>query len=327
MKKNIAVLTGGFSGEAVIAERSAAMVMNNIDRARFEPVLFRIEREQWTAEIEGERVDINKDDFSICAPSGRHFHPDCVFVMIHGTPGEDGILQGYLDLIGLPYTTGGVLNLAVTFNKAMTTMTLREKGFKVAKSAVVIANERIDLHRMVESLGLPCFVKPNRGGSSIGMSKVKTLEELQPAIDRALKEDSQVLIEQFMTGREITCGVIPWKGELLALPPTEIITENDFFDFAAKYQGQSREITPAEIPNKTTEQIQTLTKQIYRALDCRGMIRIDYKLFKDEPHIIEVNTVPGFSEASIVPQQAAAIGISKTEVISTLIDDALTLNS
>ncbi|WP_306640522.1 D-alanine--D-alanine ligase family protein [Sanyastnella coralliicola] len=322
MKKKVAVLTGGFSGEAVIAERSAAMVMNNIDRDRYEPVLYRITENDWHAELGDLKHPIDKNDFSVTA-GNETFHPDLAFVMIHGDPGENGILQGYFELLGLPYTTGDVLNMSITFSKSATVRQLRQLGYAVAKGVVLEKGQAHTPTQIVDDLGLPLFVKPNEGGSSIGMSKVSTLAELQPAIDGAFEEDDQVLVEQFLEGREVTCGVIPWEGGLKALPATEIITGNAFFDFAAKYEGESQEITPADVPSEWMTSVQTTAMKIYGDLHCGGMIRVDFMIVGNQPHVIEVNTVPGFSEASIVPQQAAAVGISKTEVISALIESAL----
>lgn len=320
--KNIAVLTGGFSGEAVIAEKSAAMVMRSIDRERYRPVLYRITEEAWTAHLDDESVEIDRATFHATFDEGR-FVPDLAFVMIHGTPGEDGILQGYLELMGIPFTTGNVLNMSLTFSKHATTSYLRNRGYNVADSKLLEEEESPDIDEILAITGLPCFVKPNEGGSSIGMSKVSERNQLLPAIQKAKAVFPEVLIERFMVGREVTCGVLPINGKPTALPPTEIITDNEFFDYAAKYEGQSKEITPAEIGEEQTARVQDLAMRIYRSLNCKGMVRVDFILIEGQPHVIEVNTVPGFSEHSIIPQQAGAAGISSTQLITEVIESCL----
>jgi D-alanine-D-alanine ligase len=317
--KRVAVFAGGHSGESVISERSAGMVMNNIDRSRFDPVLYRIYEDEWTAEVNNVRVPVNKHDLSIDRGTQK-WQPEVVFMMIHGTPGEDGILQGYLDTIGLPYTTGGVLNMALTFNKGLTTLSLRNLGVPVADSRIVRKDQGTESMGFIAQIGFPCFVKPNRGGSSLGASRVNSEEELPEALKKAFAVDSEVLVESFMQGTEVTCGVIPWKGGIRALPATEIISENAFFDFEAKYQGKSHEITPARISDAIMQKVQDTSAFIYTSMNCRGMIRIDYMIVGDTPHVIEINTVPGFSEASIIPQQAAVEGIDKTSLISSVLD-------
>ncbi len=317
-KKRIAVVSGGFSGEAAVSMRSASMVMTHIDREKYSPIQVVIERKKWVAIVENQEIAIDKNDFSF-EFNGVRNHFDGVFMIVHGTPGEDGILQGYFQLMGIPFTTGDVLNMAITFNKKSTTDALRNLGYSVAKSVMVREGEKVDVETIIAKLGLPCFVKPNNGGSSIGTSKVKASADLQIAVDKALKEDHQALIESFIDGVEVTCGVIQIQGKITALPLTEIVTENEFFDYQAKYEGASQEITPARLPEEMSHQVRTLAARIYQDLRCSGMIRVDFIIQNDEPHVIEVNTVPGFSEASIIPQQAAAFGIDKTTLISTVI--------
>lgn len=319
MKRKIAVLAGGYSGESVISERSAKMVMNNIDRVHFDPILIRVYRDCWYADVDGVETDVNKANLSVMV-NGNLFIPEAAFIMIHGTPGEDGILQGYLDMIGIPYTTGGVLNMALTFNKGLTTLALRSYGIPVAKSRILTVKNSPSNSALINEIGLPCFVKPNRGGSSLGTSRVNNADELTPAIKKAFAVDGEVLIESFLEGTEVTCGVIPWENDILALPATEIISENEFFDFEAKYEGKSNEITPARIDDDTMASVKKTSENIYRLMDCGGMIRVDFMIVKGVPHVIEINTVPGFSEASIIPQQAAVHGIDKASLISTLLN-------
>lgn len=319
MKRKIAVLAGGYSGESVISERSANMVMNNIDRALFDPILIRIYQDGWHADVDGVKTAVDKANLSVMV-NGNLFVPEAAFIMIHGTPGEDGMLQGYLDMIGMPYTSGSVLNMALTFNKGLTTLALRSFGIPVAKSRILTHRNMPSNHELIEEIGLPCFVKPNCGGSSLGASRVNNADDLTPALQKAFAVGEEVLIEAFLEGTEVTCGVIPWEKGILALPATEIVSENEFFDFAAKYEGKSTEITPARIDDATMSLVKKTSENIYRLMDCGGMIRIDFMIVNGVPHVIEINTVPGFSEASIIPQQAAVQGIDKASLISTLLN-------
>lgn len=320
--KEVAVLYGGYSKEAQISFKSASMVMANIDRGRFQPTLVRIDEENWQVE-EAEKVyPIDKNDFSYNV-HGKKKHFDLLFNMIHGTPGEDGLLTGYFEMMGLRHTNGSVLNMALTFDKEATKSMLSRNGINTAKSKLLRSDEVYSRKSIITDLGLPCFVKPNRGGSSFGASKVDREEELLIAIEKAFEEDELVLVESFIKGRECSCGVIMTRGRARSLPITEIISEAEFFDFAAKYEGKSQEITPAEIPQKIYQRIQQLTEEICELLECKGVARVDYLIREEEIFVIEVNTVPGFSEASIVPQQAAADGISEKELISLIIDSVL----
>jgi D-alanine-D-alanine ligase len=319
MKKRIAVVCGGYSGEAAVSMRSAEMVMNNIDREKYTPTKVVIGRKEWYAEVNGVKLSINRNDFSFTDSQENH-HFDGAFIIVHGTPGEDGKLQGYFAMLGIPHTTGDVLNMAVTFNKKATTRTLGVFGYQVAKSIVLKKHEPYSVSFITQNLGLPCFVKPNCGGSSIGTSRVNKPEELHLALDKAFVEDSEVIIEEFIAGTEVTCGVIIYNGKPMALPITEIVSKKEFFDFEAKYQGASEEITPARIPEHIREKIQRSCEDIYKKMDCKGMIRIDFLIRGEETFVVEINTVPGFTEASIIPQQAAVLGISKTELITTVIE-------
>lgn len=318
MKRRVAVFAGGYSQEAAVSLKSAAMVMNNINRELFDPLLIRISKQGWEAEFKGLTFAVDRSNCTVQLPE-RIFVPDVACIMIHGTPGEDGHLQGYFDMIGLPYTTGGVLNMALTFDKGLTTQTLRALNLPTTTGLLLRAGEEHNLADVLAQVGLPCFVKPNRGGSSIGMSKVNAAEALPAALTKAFQEDSQVLVERFVAGTEVTCGVIPWEGDIRALPATEIVSENEFFDFEAKYLGKSQEITPARITDEVMLAVQTLALRIYRAFECRGMIRVDMLIDNDAPLVIEINTVPGFTEASIIPQQAAVVGISKSELITAVL--------
>jgi len=316
--QKIAVVCGGYSGEAEVSMRSAAMVMEHIDLTLYSPVKIVIQKNRWFAEWKGAEWEVNRNDFSVMLDGEIHQF-DGAFIIVHGTPGENGLLQGYFEMLGIPYTTGDVLNMSITFNKKATTTFLKSLGFSVAESVVLYKNEEWNADSILHRVGLPCFVKPNNGGSSIGTSKVKELGQLMPAIEKAFKEDGQVIIESFLNGTEVTCGVIQWEGKVRALPMTEIVSENEFFDFEAKYKGKSNEITPARIDKALFEEIQNLSEKIYIQLKCRGMIRVDFIIHDGVPHVVEVNTVPGFSAASIIPQQAACVGIDKTALITAVI--------
>lgn len=316
--QKIAVVCGGYSGEAEVSMRSAAMVMEHIDLTLYSPVKIVIQKDRWFAEWKGAEWEVNRNDFSVMLDGEIHQF-DGAFIIVHGTPGENGLLQGYFEMLGIPYTTGDVLNMSITFNKKATTTFLKSLGFSVAESVVLYKNEEWNADSILQRVGLPCFVKPNNGGSSIGTSKVKEMGQLVPAIEKAFKEDGQVIIESFLNGTEVTCGVIQWEGKVQALPMTEIVSENEFFDFEAKYKGKSHEITPARIDQALFEEIQNLSEKIYIQLKCRGMIRVDFIIHDGVPHVVEVNTVPGFSAASIIPQQAACVGIDKTALITAVI--------
>jgi D-alanine-D-alanine ligase len=320
--KNIAVVCGGYSGEKVVSMRSGSMVMENIDREKFFPIQIIVEEKRWYALLDGNELEVNRNNFSVCVNEEPiHFH--AVFMMIHGTPGENGLMQGYFEMLGIPCTTGDVLNMALTFNKKATTQALGAMGYRVAKSVVVRKDDALSADEIITQVGLPCFVKPNCGGSSIGTSKVNESVELLEAIERARNEDEDIIVEEFVSGREVTCGVIKMNGVPTALPITEIVSENEFFDFEAKYEGKSEEITPAPIDAKVYKRVQELAARIYSDLNCGGMIRVDFLLPDSEPSVIEVNTVPGFSAASIIPQQAEVMGMDKKTLISTVLESVL----
>lgn len=317
----LAVVCGGYSAEAPVSLKSAANVMEHLDRSRYAPTLVHIDPDGWWAEVAGERRAVNRADFTV--PGLPPFQG--VFIIVHGTPGEDGRLQGYFELLGLPHTTGDARSMALTFHKGWTTALLRGKGHPVAPSKEVARGtdvDALDVEELLVGIGLPCFVKPNEAGSSFGVHRVDREEEVQPAIAAALAaERSSVLVEGYLRGREFTVGVLPnGAGGVHALPITEIVSHNAFFDYQAKYEGASDEITPADLPQEVTDQMHALAVAVYRDLDCRGMARVDMILVEGIPRIIEINTVPGFSAASIVPQQAAAMGLSKQALLTRVIE-------
>ncbi len=325
-KKKIAFVTGGYSGEAVISYKSAVTIENNIDKDRYDVYKIDIHPTGWWYETEeGEDIAVDKNDFSINI-NGSKITFDSVLIGIHGTPGEDGKLQGYLDLLSIPYTSCNAAVSALTFNKRNTVSVAAFAGIKVAKSVLLVKNNFISADEIAGQLTFPVFIKPNNGGSSIGMSKVNDpSEELGTAIEKAFKEDHQVLIEEFIKGREFTIGVFKSGGNIITLPITEIISKKDFFDYEAKYAaGMSDEITPAAVDEVIAEKIRSNAKSIYRLFDCRGIVRIDFILNEtdQEPFMLEINTVPGQSEASIVPKQVQAMGWTLQELYSALIEES-----
>ncbi len=324
-KPVIAFVTGGYSSEAVISYKSAITIEKNIDTSKFDVYRIDITPEEWFHQTtSGEKIAVRRDDFTLLI-DGKVINFDAVFIGIHGTPGEDGKLQGYFDLLNLPYTSCDATSSAITFNKRYTTAVAGASGFHVAKSIHIFKSNFIMEDIAGWDLKFPVFVKPNNGGSSIGMSRVNVREELSTAIEKAFNEDNQVLIEEFIAGREFTIGVFKSKGRIITLPFTEIITENEFFDFEAKYQGKSKEVTPAECSQDTADKVRKAAAGIYSVFNCRGVVRMDF-IFNDEnkmPYLLEINTVPGQSAASIVPQQVAAMGVSLTDFYTMLIEEAL----
>ena len=327
--QRVAVTCGGYSGEADISRKSAAMVFKHMDRMRFAPTLVHIDRDGWFAESEGERFPIDKGDFTWMDSKGVQRGFDVVFEMAHGTPGEDGRLSAYFELIGLPYTASQPRTLAIGHHKAWTTALLARLGHPVAKAGIyradILDSLEADQEGLAAEFGLPCFVKACESGSSIGVTRVDEPGQFRGAFEAAFEASDSVMVESFLDGREFTCGVIPSTpgGPPRFLPVTEIISDNAFFDYEAKYAGKSREETPADIDDELTSDIQERAVAVYRDLDCSGMARVDFILHEGKPHVVEVNTVPGFSEMSIIPQQAQVVGISPTELISLILDNAL----
>lgn len=325
MKKKIALVTGGLSGEAQISYKSAVTVGNNIDRTKYD--VFKIDINPtgwWYVAADGSQSPVNRNDFSI-VDNGVTIKVDAVLLCIHGTPGEDGKLQGYFDMLGIPYTSCDAATSALTMNKRYTVAVAAFGGINVAKSMHLFRHTPIAATEILAHLQLPLFVKPNSGGSSIGMSKVTQANELEAALEKAFKEDAQILVEEFISGREFTIGVFKQAGVIQVLPITEIKTYNEFFDFEAKYQGKSKETTPAEIDDIMKERLAAAAKRVYEIFNCRGVVRIDfiYDTHTGKPYMLEVNTVPGQSEASVIPQQVKAMGMSLTEFYSAVIEEAL----
>lgn len=320
--KNIAVVMGGYSSERLISMKSGKVVAKNLQSEEFSVYTVVIERESWNLVLGNQKYNINKKDFSTNI-NGKNIFFDAVFIAIHGTPGEDGKFQSYLDELKIPYTTSGSAAAALSFNKGKCNEYLRENGFLCAQSYLLHKETVINENDILKRVGIPCFVKPNKNGSSFGASKVKEKEKLQEAIENAFNHDNEVLIETFLEGKEITCGIHNFGNELITFPATEIISENDFFDFEAKYEGKSQEITPARISDELALKIACKAKEIYRLLNLNGIARIDFIIQNNEPFIIEANTVPGLSEESIIPQQAACAGISLKDLFTMAVHHAM----
>jgi D-alanine-D-alanine ligase len=326
MKPNIAFVTGGYSTEAVISYKSALTIEKNVDTDKFNVYKIDITPQAWFYEsAKGEKIAVDRQDFSLTI-DGKKITFDAVLIGIHGTPGEDGKLQGYFDLTGLPYTSCDSATSALTFNKRYTVAVAAFAGINVAKSVHIFKHSPVTPEQILSQLSLPVFVKPNNGGSSIGMSKVNEAADLAGALDKAFKEDDQILVEEFIAGREFTIGVFKSTKGIITLPITEVRSKKDFFDYEAKYQGLSEEITPARVDEAIAEKVRTTAKKIYELFNCRGVVRIDfiYNEAKQAAYMLEINTVPGQSEASIVPQQVRAMGWTLKEFYSALIEDALT---
>lgn len=327
MKKNIALLAGGYSGEYVISIQTAQTIERNLDPERYSTYKIIVTRDAWWHETEsGEKIDVNKNDFSLSI-NGEKINFDCVFIAIHGTPGEDGRIQGYLDMLQIPYTSCNAIVSALTFNKSYCNKVVKAFNIvNIANSVHLIKGEPYSVGAILDVLQLPVFVKPNESGSSLGVSKVKKVEELLPAIEKAFSEDNQVLIEEFIEGRELTIGVYRTNGALNTLPPTEIVSHNEFFDYEAKYTpGVSNEITPADVNVKIRQELENKAGYIYRHLNCRGVVRMDFILQQpsNKLYFLEVNTMPGQSENSIVPQQVRAAGQSLKDFYGSLLEDTL----
>ncbi|PTS95542.1 D-alanine--D-alanine ligase [Pedobacter sp. HMWF019] len=327
MKKIIALLTGGTTGEWVVSVKSAATIAQNLDQDKFEVYKIMLTQQGWFYEpADSVKIEVDRNDFSVNI-KGRKVKFDGVFIAIHGSPGEDGKLQGYFDMLGLPYTTCDALTSAITMNKGYTKAIVQGiDSLHVAKSAQIFKNGPYQLDQIKKDLLLPYFVKPNNGGSSIGMSKVTNQYDLKDALDRAFQEDSQILIEEFIAGREFTVGVVKLDGKITVLPVTEVETAKEFFDFEAKYTpGVAKETTPAPIREETRLRVEKIAADVYRKLNCRGVVRIDFILKGDESdfYFIEINTIPGQTATSFIPQQVAAAGMKLNDFYTKLIRETI----
>ena len=323
MKKNIAIIMGGYSTEVNISIKSGNVVYEHLDREKYMPYRILISEEKWVAlDALDTEYSVDKNDFSFVL-KGKKILFDCVFNAIHGTPGEDGALLAYLNLIQLKHTSAPFYQMALTFNKRDTLSVVQAYGIKTATAVYLNKGDAIDLDAIISKVGLPCFIKPNKAGSSFGISKAHTKETILPAITIAFKEDTEILIESFLEGTEVSVGIISFEGITKVLPITEIVSENDFFDYEAKYNGKSEEITPARITEKQQEKVKKAAKKIYEILNLTGISRSEFIFVNDEPYFLEINMVPGLTAESILPQQALAAGISLQSLFGNAITTAL----
>ena len=324
LKRTIAIVCGGDSSEHDVSLRSAQGLYSFFDKERYNVYIVDVKGQDWHVELpDGTTAQIDRNDFSFIE-DGKARLFDYAYITIHGTPGENGLLQGYFDLIGLPYSTSGVLVEAMTFDKFVLNQYLRGYGVSVADSLLIRKGyeELVTDDEIEERIGMPCFVKPAADGSSFGVSKVKNKDQLAPAIRKAMLESSEIMVESFLEGTEISIGVFKTKERSVVLPATEVVTSNEFFDYDAKYNGQVQEITPARLPEDITDRVRKITSHIYDILHCNGIIRIDYIISKDgKISMLEVNTTPGMTVTSFIPQQVKAAGLSMTDVLTEIVEN------
>ena len=322
MKRIIAIVAGGDSSEHGVSMKSAEGIYSFIDKEKYTLYIIELTRQSWEAILpDGSRSQVDKNDFSF-TDNGQKIVPDFAYITIHGTPGENGILQGYFELIGIPYSTCDVLVSALTFSKFTLNQYLKSFGVRIAESMLVHKSHGISDEEVIDKIGLPCFIKPNASGSSFGVTKVKTREQIQPALETAFKESDDVMIEALMDGTELANGCYRAKGRTVVLPITEVVSKNEFFDFNAKYNGEVTEITPARLSPELTARVQKLTSAIYDILGCKGLVRVDYIITEGEKiNMLEVNTTPGMTATSFIPQQVRAAGLDIKDVMTEIIED------
>ena len=321
--KNIAIIMGGYSSEVEISLKSGEVVYQHLNRKLYQPFRVLILKDKWVAlDDANNEYPINKHDFST-EILGKKITFDCVFNAIHGEPGENGKILAYFELLGIPHTSAPAYQMALTFNKRDTLSVVKAYKIKTAISIYLNKGDVVDTDLIIKKVGLPCFVKPNNAGSSFGISKVHTKDKLLPALEIAFKEDTEILIESFLDGTEISVGVIEYDNKIKVLPITEIVSENDFFDYEAKYQGKSQEITPARISKTQEENAITTAKKVYKILNMSGFSRSEYIFIGDEPYFLEMNTVPGLTEDSLLPQQVNKAGISLEDLFGNAIKQAM----
>ncbi|HEX9600584.1 MAG TPA: D-alanine--D-alanine ligase [Mariniflexile sp.] len=323
MEKNIAIIMGGYSSEYQISLKSGQVVYETLDASKYNAYRIHVFKEKWVyVDSDNKEFPIDKNDFSVTINNSKVTF-DCVFNAIHGSPGEDGFMQAYFKLLNIPQTSCDMYQAALTFNKRDCLSVLKPYGIKTAESFYINLGDTINEDAIVAKVGLPCFIKANKAGSSFGVTKVHKKEAIKNAIEIAFKEDDEIIIESFLDGTEVSVGVINFKGETKVLPITEIVSENDFFDYEAKYLGKSQEITPARLTKDEETKVTATAKKVYEVLKMKGFSRSEYIFKNGEPHLLEVNTVPGLTLASILPQQAAAAGITLVELFDNAIEEAL----
>lgn len=322
MKRTIAIVAGGDSSEHGVSMKSAEGIYSFIDKEKYNLYIVELTKKSWEALLpDGTRAAIDKNDFSF-TENGKKVKPDFAYITIHGTPGENGILQGYFELLDIPYSTCDVLVSALTFSKFTLNQYLKGFGIRVAESMLVNKRHGISDEDVIGKIGLPCFIKPNASGSSFGVTKVKVKEQIQPALQKAFEESDDVMIEAYMDGIELANGCYRAEGKTVVLPITEVVSKNEFFDFNAKYNGEVTEITPARLSPELTGRVQKLTSAIYDILGCKGLVRVDYIITEGEKiNLLEINTTPGMTSTSFIPQQVRAAGLSMKDVMTDIIED------
>lgn len=322
MKRNIAIIAGGDTSESGVSMKSAEGIYSFIDKNRYNTYIVRLHKSEWKVIIDDQEVaDVDKNDFSFTTGSEK-VKFDFAYITIHGTPGEDGKLQGYLEMMGIPYSCCGILASAMTYNKFVCNHYLEGYGVKISDSLCIRKGQTVDNKDIIDRIGLPCFVKPNLGGSSFGVTKVKKAEELGPALEKAFNESNEIIVEAFMQGTELTCGCYRTRDKAVVFPITEVVTKNEFFDYDAKYNGQVDEITPARIDDSLANRVKQLTMAIYDILGCKGIVRIDYIVTEGSKiNLLEVNTTPGMTKTSFIPQQVRAAGMDIKDVMTEIIED------
>ncbi|RXQ87488.1 D-alanine--D-alanine ligase [Ancylomarina salipaludis] len=321
MKRNILIIAGGDSAEFEISMQTSQHIFNTLDKKQYQVYLAVFRGQNWKVNLEDREYDIDKNDFSITVDANK-IKFDFAYIAIHGTPGENGILQGYFNLINIPHSTCDVLSSSLTFNKHACNTYLKALGYQFAKSVLLKKNEKFDCKLIEQTVGFPCFVKPNADGSSFGISKVKQFSELENAILKAFNEGNEVIIEEFIEGLEVTCGLVKTSKEEIVFPITEVVPKNEFFDFEAKYDPtMAEEITPARISSELTSRIQNLTSEIYDALKCKGIVRIDYIIRNNDIYMLEANTIPGMTANSFIPKQVKAMNRELGDILSLVIED------
>lgn len=323
MKRKIAIVAGGDSSENPVSLRSAATIFEYMDKDKYEPYILEIEGKNWQVHIsEGVTAPVDRNDFSFTW-HGKKTIFDYAYIIIHGTPGENGVFEGYLRLMRIPFSTCDVLASALTFNKFVLNKTMKSCKINVANSRRLRKGDKVDPDKIISKVGLPCFIKPTDGGSSFGTTKVKTREQIIPAVEAAFKENNEIMIESFMQGIEVTNGYYKTRKREVRLPVTEVVPKTDFFDYDAKYNGKVEEITPARIPDDLRDRVQDLTAKIYDLIGCHGIIRNDYIITEgDKINLLEVNTTPGMTATSFIPQQIKAAGLNLTDVLTEIIEDS-----
>lgn len=324
MKRTVAIIAGGDSSEHEVSMNSAKGIYSFIDKGKYNLYIVELSKKAWEAVLaDGSRSTVDKNDFSFM-DGDKKIKPDFAYITIHGTPGENGILQGYFELLDIPYSTCDVLVSAMTFSKFTLNQYLKGFGIRVAESMLVNKRFGIEDKDVVEKIGLPCFIKPNASGSSFGVTKVKTVEQIQPALQAAFAESDDVMIEAFMDGIELANGCYKTKDKSVVFPITEVVSDNEFFDYNAKYKGEVTEITPARLSPELTERVKKLTSAIYDILGCKGIVRIDYIITEGEKiNMLEINTTPGMTATSFIPQQVKAAGLDFKDVMTDIIEEGL----